>query len=360
MNDGFNIEESDEDLLNPSSVADFVSKFNAPVLSSEVGDVEFKTDKDFASLSVYRTSDSAKVFEARLYPNQKGICTAWQLGDLITLWMAQNLVHFDSFTFKDSVTGKSMQAQILQCSRISNGASGGFESVKAAPLMSSPAMAIPRWGLIRFHYFKQNESNSWVLAKVSGVSESGDPVQTSVSLTPTVKETAILSIITDLDSLIDACNDVLDEDSQMESIKAVVLIVMSGNSQTSLSGSFYVFNDQDLIGFDFKNCFGLSESIFLHADESPNLDIDVESAVIGHSVVQYDLEQCQSFKVEAQNIPSYEWPRLSQFLTSSEIYSQSKSKRVYILDISTDMCHNYDSLGSAKFTYTFDDDRLIL
>ena len=353
------IDETEEPLGDFSPSGDFTKKFNSPVLSSEVGDIGFLTNQDYAIISVYRSSDSAMIYEARLYPDAQGVCMAWQLGDVITLWMRLNNVTFSSFTFKDSVTGKYMQATILQSSRISS-STDGYISAVSAPLLSSLSALIPHSATSWFYFIPASTYRLQVLASVHGILESGEIGQSSLALSPSTKDISIFYVSVCPDEILTAVNEVGDEDHQFKSISYISISVLAASTPTSIYGDICVSDDPDLIGFEFINCFGLRESIFFHAESLPDVSVNVESASIGHSLVQYDVEHSQHFNLEASNILPLYWPSVSQFLTSSEIYEVSSGRRVFLSDISTDIGKTYDALGSVKFNYHYEDDRLII
>lgn len=339
---------------------DFIKKFNTPVLSYEVGDVGFLTDQDFADFSVYRTSDSDKLFEARLFPNSEGVCTAWNIGDLISQYMVSHDISFASFTLMEAVTNKSMQVNVLLCSRVFHGSENAFIDIVSKHLISSSLAVIPADGRASLYYFRNSSQMNVRPLSVYGVLESGEKACASISMLQTVKDGSIVGISISPESVLQKINESAEEDAKFEYISAITVSYGQSDAFSHSLGSIYISDDQDLIGFEFKNCFGLPETIFFHAEVLPNLSVDSEFASVGHSVVQYDVETSESFKVEASAIHASEWPRVSQFLTSPEICEFQSGRRVFLSEIEQDIGKNYDELGSIKFNYRFDDDRLPL
>lgn len=337
----------------------FLRTFTSPVLSSEVGDVLFQTDREFARIYVMSAYSPDPVYSATLYPSADGVCTAFQLGDVITQWMRDNAFSFHSFIMGDSVSGVSMSLQVLRSSFVSVGLIDGFNEVLRKPLLSSTVDVLSRYARSFFHYLRPSPPHAddlKVSALVSGRLFDGSVQQVAWTLDASLVDDRICSVAVRPDVLRDDINDGLDDDSEFAEISAVVL---NPKSMPSVSASVFVSDDPDLMGFSFINSFGLLESLFLHGEAVPELTVDAESAVIGHRTVMYDVEQSQSFKVEARNIAQSDWRKVVQFLASPEVYDAESGRRIFISDISQEPPKAYGSLGSVKFNYSYEDSRLV-
>lgn len=334
---------------------ELITIFTSPVLSSEVGDVQFVTEQDHAEV-VVKSGDGSDVYSAHLYPDSNGICTVWQLGDIITQWMIDHDVSFGQFTVIDTVRNMSMTYYILLSSRVSNDMVGGYEAIASRPLLSCRLGLIPPDGMMRLHFIPAQSQDMKVSALVFGKLYDGSSSQAAVTLNPDLKDNKICCLTVRADVIMDDINDDLDDDDEFKEITAITL----RHNSSGMYASVIVSSDQDLIGFNFLNCWGLVETIYLHAEIIPDLKLDVELAVIGHRTVQYDIERSQSFKVEASNITGYSWPAVSQFITSPYVTEVNSGRRIFLSEINQEPPRTHDSLGSLKFSYSYEDDRILI
>lgn len=337
---------------------DITTIFTHPVLSNEVGDVTFVTSHDVAVVSIKCSADSALVYRASLYPDKEGVCTAYQVGDVIEQWMEQKGLSFCSFVFKDEKSDASASFSVLLCRFIKSIGAENYQSLAVKPLLSCRYNVMPKSGMCRFYFIPQSNADAQkVSVVVSGITFDGLKAEKSIELSATLKDNKICCIEISADDLLSLINGSLSAEEEFSYINWVHICKYSTGQ---LEASFYISDDPDLVGFGFINRFGLYESIWLHSEILPDFKIESEIAIIGHKSVQFDVESSMSVKVEASNIAHAEWPRVVQFLASKKIFQDSTGRRILLSDVSQEPCRTYDSLGSLKFTYCYDDDRVIL
>ena len=295
---------------------DVMTVLTYPVLSNEVGDLRFVTAQGYAEVSIKCAADSSIVYSASHYPDKQGVCTVFQLGDLIEGWMADRGLSFCSFIFSDNVSQVSATFSVLMCAFINASKDEGYLSVAEGPMISSRINVVPMDGMCRFYFIPKSSSveDLKMSAYVSGVLCDGSKSSLSVDLTADIKDNKIGCISFSPDSILSMINQDREADSEFAEILS---ISVHRASSISLSATYYVSDDRDLVGFDFINRFGLIESVWLHSEVLPQIKVESESAVIGHRSVVYDVERSKSFKVEASNITHDQWVTVEHFLASS-------------------------------------------
>ncbi|MCM1490709.1 MAG: hypothetical protein NC095_07780 [Muribaculum sp.] len=343
-------------VINPGSGSGSSSgsqTYIGPVLSSEVGDLEFVVSSDSADIRVAEVSSGVEFFSASLHAFN-GRCSLYQAGDIIADFMRSKDMSFGSFIVRETNSGASVQLSVLLSDRVM---SGGYIAAARFPLLGCSSLVVPSFGSASLYFITDNPSSARFSASVRGIDSDGNSVVADVSLAGAYTVDGAISAI-DIcpDALVDYINLNCRLSFEFDSIQFVRVLCSCGSQY--FSASVYAVDDPDYIGFRFRNNFGLFEWLYLHAEAVPVLKSDAQSAVMGHNIVQYDVENEQSFSVSAANISADEWPRVSQFISSREILD-AYGRRILLSDVSSEIGKTYDGLGSLKFSYRFADTRIV-
>lgn len=333
-----------------SVISGFVTSFNAPVLSSEVGDIRYVSIAGRAIFALKYASDI--IMRASVFADKDGVCTLYQLDDVITSWMQENKVSYASFTIEEQVASHSLSFSVLLSSAVF---SDKYSSLSKKPLVSYPSSVIPHDGLAFMHFI--SGSSPQITASVTGALEDGSLATCEYSLTSSVKDSVIRTIRISPEDIIDEINADKPVASKLSRILSVDVMARSASSVFQYSA--LVIDDPDFICFGFLNSFGLMEYLYLHAVVTRDLKLESEDAEIGHSLVPYDIESSQSFTVNVDNISIPDFKRILHFIISKHIADDSGREIL----ISIDSMQNpevYGSLGSLKFNYRYADTRIIL
>lgn len=323
-----------------------------PALSSEVGDLRFAVSSESVKFDIFHNEDASPFFSVSLNAVD-GFCTLYNIGDVFQQFLRSHNQSFSKFLIKNS-ENKVASLKVLLSDRI---ITGGIAFARKFPLMSSDIIVAPSYASSFLYFFPDVVAGTQIKVVAVGVDAYGSDCQTEFSIGySALIDNAIVQCIVCPDILLDYINSNLDVDADFVCLKLLKFQCISGSQL--FNASVYVIDDFDFIEFSFRNNFGLKESVFFHAESIPKVNIDAESAVMGHRVVQYDVEHSQSFSVEAINIPASEWKRVVQFISSRDV-RDTYGRKIIISDISSEIGKSYDSLGSLKFFYRFDDDRLI-
>lgn len=322
-----------------------------PLLSSEVGDLQFDVDGDLAQIHL-SYNDGVPFFEAALCAFS-GKCTLFQVGDLIADYMKANGLSFGRFYVSESRSNSTAVLGVLLSDRV---ITGGFRSASRFPLVSSSCFVVPNYGVASMYFYTGGADIS-VSAEVRGLADDGSDVSFSVDIPGAYKVDGMIAAI-DISpsSVMDYVHSFGEWPFELVSVLSLKVSIVYGGMY--FSASIYVVDDPDMLEFRFRNNFGLFENIYFHAESIPDIDSDAQVAVIGNSVLQYDVEFSQSYSVQVSNLSASEWQRISQFISSREIYD-AYGRQILLSDVSTEMCKTYDGLGSFKFSYRFADSRLI-
>lgn len=322
-----------------------------PVISSEVGDLEFAVPADTADISVAPLGGST-FFSASLC-TYAGKCTLYQAGDVIADYMKSAGLSFGRFSVSESASGSSAEICVMLSDRVMT---GGFKSVSRFPLVSSDCLVVPSYGVASL-YFYSGGSEVSLSAVVNGIADDGSQVSATVNIPGAYSIDGMIAAVDINPSyLVDYINDNCRLSFDLVSLLSLKISCACGGLY--FSASVYVIDDPDMMEFRFLNNFGLQEHVYFHAEAVPQLSQEADSAFIGHRIVQYDVENEQSFSVQATNISADEWPRVSQFVTSREVLD-AYGRRIILSDVSSEIGKTYDGLGSLKFSYRFADTRIV-
>lgn len=329
-------------------------QISAPVLSSEVGDLEFAVSDESADIRIFHEADPSDilVFKAALRPHS-GRCTLFQPGDIIADYMKSSALSFAGFRIEETSGGSSVTFNVLlsdSCFPI------GFSQVQKMPLMASPVVSVPDYAPVRFYCIPNNASTPVLTASVTGTCDDGSQNHATIQLPGRYSiDSRIVAVNVIARDLVDYINESCHLPFEFVSLQRIHIQCVC-NSQY-YSATIYVTDDPDCIDFYFLNNFGLLETICFHAETLPDMKRDCQSAYIGHRTVHYDCTSQLSYSLEAANIVQSEWAAVSQFLASRKIVD-SLGRRILISDVSSDIGKK-DSLGSLKFNYRFADDRIL-
>lgn len=333
-----------------SSGTDVIS--TDPVLSSEVGDVEFVISSDSAKIEI---SNDANVIIFSSAPSAlNGKCRAYDVSDIISEDLKARGLSFGQYKIAEKVSKSSITKKVLLSDRV---ISGGYAAASRFPLISAGIGVLPSFGKGSVYTIPQNLSGVRFLVSVVGYDMDGERQNGSFYVNPSrIVDDAIAVFDFVPEDLVRYANE--NCHFQFEFDRASSIRVQSVSGTQYISATFYVIDDPDMLEFRFRNNFGLFEYIYMHAEAVPELKDDAQLAYLGNRVLQYDVEHSQYFSVQVSNLSASEWQRISQFISSREIYD-AYGRQILLSDVSTEMCKSYDGLGSFKFSYRFADSRLI-
>lgn len=150
----------------------------------------------------------------------------------------------------------------------------------------------------------------------------------------------------------------LTDDPPAETLKTVSAISVERGSMQQL---FYLSQSDAYLTFRFRNSFNCPEYIDVVGKMESKLDVSRSEAVCGGVRTQYDREVSREFTVESEAFPYEEIELVSQFLASGKVQLVLPDGYydVVIHDISWSPSTDGSSLSSAKFTWSFADQRRI-
>lgn len=345
------IDDAQEIIFVPEGDSTHIS---APVLSSEVGDLEFAVDATSADIRIYHEAEPSDilVFKTSMRP-RSGKCTLFQPGDIIADYMKSSALSFARFRIEETSGGSSMTYNVL----LSDSSFPiGFSQVQKMPLMASPVVSVPDYAPVRFYCIPNIASTPVLTASVTGTCDDGTQNHATFQLPGRYSiDSRIIAVDVIARDLVDYINESCHLPFEFVSLQCIRIQCVC-NSQY-YSATIYVTDDPDCIDFYFLNNFGLLETICFHAETLPGMKRDCQSAYIGHRSVQYDCSSQLSYSLEAANIVQSDWAAVSQFLASRRIVD-SLGRQILISDVSSDIGKN-NSLGSLKFNYRYADDRIL-
>lgn len=323
-------------------------------LTSEAGDIDIVCNGDSAKLSISHDSDSP--FFSVSVPVFDRSAKLYDAGQIISDYMLAKGISFGNFIIKES-SSTEIHKKFLLSERFFD---GGFNWIKNYPLLAAYYAVLPSYGYISFHAFPNSLSNCLFSINYKGSNTDGFEIAGAVDFTylaAQIIDGAIVSICKSVPDMISFINSApVFSSSELEKLDFLRIECFSGTQR--VSASFYIIDDPDMIEFKFKNNFGLWEHIYFHAEVMPELKSDAQLALLGNRVVQYDVENSQSFSVSAINIAASEWPRVSQFISSRQIFD-AYGRQILLSDVNSEIGKTYDGLGSIKFNYRFADSRII-
>ena len=333
-----------------SSGTDVIS--TDPVLSSEVGDVEFVVSADSAKIEI--SNDDGSVIFSSSPSSLNGKCRAYDVADVIAEDLKSRNMSFGLYKIAEKVSNSSVSLKVLLSDRV---ISGGYAAASKFPLMSADVGVLPSFGNASVYTVPQSISGVRFLVSVVGYDVDGVRQNGSFYVNPSrIVDDAIAVFDFTPEELVLYVNENCHFSFEFDSL--VTIRVQSVSGTQYISASFYVIDDPDMLEFRFRNNFGLFEYVYFHAEAVPEMKDDAQLAYLGNRVLQYDVEHSQSFSVQVSNLSASEWQCISQFISSREIYD-GYGRQILLSDVSTEMCKTYDGLGSFKFSYRYADSRLI-
>lgn len=323
-----------------------------PVLSSEVGDVEFVVSSDSAKIEI--SNDANGIIFSSSPSSLDGKCRAYDVSDIISDDLKARGVSFGQYKIAEKVSSSSISMKVLLSDRV---ISGGYAAASRFPLMSASVGVLPSYGKGSVYTIPQNISGVRFLVSVVGYDVDGERQNGSFYVNPSRTVDGSIAVFDFVpEDLVQYANE--NCHFQFEFDRASSIRVQSVSGTQYISATFYVIDDPDMLEFRFRNNFGLFEYVYFHAEAVPELKDDAQLAYLGNRVLQYDVEHSQSYSVQVSNLSAAEWQRISQFISSREIYD-AYGRLILLSDVSTEMGKTYDGLGSFKFSYRFADSRLI-
>lgn len=323
-----------------------------PVLSSEVGDVEFSVSADSAKIEI--SNDANSIIFSSAPSALNGKCRAYDVSDIISEDLKARGVSFGQYGIAEKVSNSSVTLKVLLSDRV---ISGGYAAASRFPLMSAAIGVLPSFGKGSAYTIPQNISGVRFLVSVVGYDVDGERRNGSFYVNPSRTVDGAIAVFDFVpEELVRYVNENCHFEFEFESL--VTIRVQSVSGTQYISASFYVIDDPDMLEFRFRNNFGLFEYVYFHAEAVPELKDDAQLAYLGNRVLQYDVEHSQSYSVQVSNLSASEWQRISQFISSREIYD-AYGRQILLSDVSTEIGKTYDGLGSFKFSYRYADSRLI-
>lgn len=153
---------------------------------------------------------------------------------------------------------------------------------------------------------------------------------------------------------------VRSRDSSAEAVLRISVSAQCVHMPHPISAVYFVDPDQDLVGFGFRNAFGLNDVVFFRARTSRSAECSASEAFCSHSRMAYDVEKSVEYSVEARAVRFADAELLSQFMNSDCIYELSSGREIYIVSSNMDISDGSESLSEVKFSYRYVDDRPLM
>lgn len=323
-----------------------------PVLSSEVGDVEFAVSADSAKIEI--SNDTNTIIFSSAPSALNGKCRAYDVSDIISEDLKARGVSFGQYKIAEKVSSSSISMKVLLSDRV---ITGGYATASRFPLMSAGIGVLPFFGKAALYVIPQSISEVHFFVSIVGYDTDGKRQSGSFNVDSSRTVDGAIAVLDFVpEDLMTYANENCHFPFEFESVSLIRVQSVSGTQY--ISASFYVIDDPDMLEFRFRNNFGLFEYVYFHAEAVPELKDDAQLAYLGNRVLQYDVEHSQSYSVQVSNLSASEWQRISQFISSREIYD-AYDRQILLSDVSTEMGKTYDGLGSFKFSYRYADSRLI-
>lgn len=320
--------------------------------TSQLPDIEWETDSDALTVSLYAPANGGRILELTLTA-VNAVVTLMEVREAVERFMRHHdLSHIamvvqwkepDSNTYTNSNT-----MQVYYCDKIiTTSCSSWIEKHFLSTLESKP---LPGPGATeRLSFYTPMSISVLIRATVTCRLSSGEvrsiAISNYASMSLSVSSTGVINW-----TLADMLAKAQEVNEDAEEVLAVV--IRAGNRTMA----YYKRDMPANAAFAFRNCFGVQEIAWLHGVTVKKTKDDRKVASIAHRARLYDLNRTVAYEVETAPLPLEVALWIDQLLTSPLVWL-GDGTRIVITDGEASISDDEAVMNTVKFTWQRDDAR---
>ena len=321
------------------------------IFSSDIPNLEFKTDKTSLSISVYNATDNTKIFSTSLYA-VNGVVTVYDMKQLVEQFMRDNELAYLNCKVTATIGSESCTATlyIIYCSQRITISATNLAKNFFLTSQKSKEINLASFSEDELHLFVEEGEDISSQSTIIYSSPDGAMHRYYRSSTAVAEETGIISIKL---SLIECWRAIGGE---------------GGNTLHSLTFekgermfTYYFTDDVPHLHFVFRNAFNVPELITLFGKTTTVMKTKKSEAICVGRTAYYDRSNEKEYDFESVRLSPEKMRWVEQLLLSHDITQYDNDKyRVLITAFTYEVADDDKEDYIIKFTWRYADDDFLI